>query len=806
MTPPTFHPYTTLPRDDDSVKPMLNIGLWGRASEDLDTFVAQNRRLKSKLTELGGRRVLYSHTHYTESEFWSLYDKKWYDELRERYEASSLMTVTSQNSIPMAPFIAHKLEMPEKQGKDGTYHINVTLNLDEDSRPAPVYDPTLWEDFAPEPAIELRNHRGEPGTGIFPAKVSLGSVNDEWTYVDDNAFALRFLRKTGQLGIPSLHPDNRKLCERCLNVRVWSQDFQLDIHVSDMRETQASCPLCELLYRCFQRSGMSNQEAIKIRRDGSMLRLDGHSQPILRLCAVPGSGASPPSIQIGFPALHDTKNEKYFELLSEWLRECDGNHNQLEHNQEVHHPRQNIRLPTRVLDVGYGRESNKLRLHCPREGERGTYIALSHCWGVIPWEERVRYITNNENIDARRKGIEFNTLPKTFQDAITVTRQLGKRFLWIDSLCIVQGDREEWEKESKLMETVFSRAYCTIAASSATDSTKGFLGNRPISKFVEVQNDAENRFFVCEAIDNFRRDVEEGELSKRGWVLQERALARRTIHFTETQTYFECGCGVRCETLTRMRNSKANFLGDHVFPKSCLKHPEMNINRLYQMLYEDYSKLRLTSPTDRSVAIYGLEWRLAAAFETLGRNGIFDRYLHRSLLWQRSEDNILSRISYEPNQVVPSWSWMAYNGHITYMHIPYGEVEWTKSLYCSSSTIREYSHTGLGRIRGIHNDGNFIEVNALVRDFDLSEADAPGRRLVFDEGDGEQTSGLKCVVLGRQYPWKEEHEREDRVYYVLIVKPMGDGESCRTYERVGAGTLKERDISFRASEFRIQLV
>jgi len=265
-----------------------------------------------------------------------------------------------------------------------------------------------------------------------------------------------------------------------------------------------------------------------------------------------GSQAPPPGIQIGFPELPDTSGIS-FDLLREWLRECDGNHNQLEHNQHVHHPRENIQLPTRVLDVGYGGGSDTLRLHCPKARERGTYIALSHCWGIIPWEERQRYITNHDNIKERCEGIDFNTLPKTFRDAITVTRQLGKQFLWIDSLCIVQGDAKEWEKESQLMERVFSYAYCTLAASSATDSTKGFLGPRPAAKFVEIPNNTDSRFYACEAIDNFQRDVEEAALNQRAWVLQERALARRTIHFTATQTYFECGCGVRCETLTRMQ-------------------------------------------------------------------------------------------------------------------------------------------------------------------------------------------------------------------------------------------------------------
>ncbi|KAI1369733.1 FAD-binding domain-containing protein [Xylaria arbuscula] len=90
---PTFHPSTTLPGPDNSPKPMLNIGLWGSASKDLSTFVRQNRDLEQTLHELGGRKVLYAHTYYTKDEFWKLYDRKWYDDLRNKYWAGSLPTV-----------------------------------------------------------------------------------------------------------------------------------------------------------------------------------------------------------------------------------------------------------------------------------------------------------------------------------------------------------------------------------------------------------------------------------------------------------------------------------------------------------------------------------------------------------------------------------------------------------------------------------------------------------------------------------------------------------------------------------------
>ena len=69
----------------------------------------------------------------------------------------------------------------------------------------------------------------------------------------------------------------------------------------------------------------------------------------------------------------------------------------------------------------------------------------------------------------------------------------------------------------------------------------------------------EEIFCVCEAIDDFYRDVDQGELNQRGWVLQERALSRRTIYFTETQSYWECGGGVRCETMTKMKKYVITF-------------------------------------------------------------------------------------------------------------------------------------------------------------------------------------------------------------------------------------------------------
>lgn len=99
------------------------------------------------------------------------------------------------------------------------------------------------------------------------------------------------------------------------------------------------------------------------------------------------------------------------------------------------------------------------------------------------------------------------------------------------------------------MEQYFGSAYCTVAADSAEGLEDGLLQPRQAQQCVQVPNQGGTAVYLCKAIDDFDRDVDKGVLNQRGWVFQERALSCRTIHYTNTQTYWECGCKIRCETL-----------------------------------------------------------------------------------------------------------------------------------------------------------------------------------------------------------------------------------------------------------------
>ena len=201
------------------------------------------------------------------------------------------------------------------------------------------------------------------------------------------------------------------------------------------------------------------------------------------------------------------------------------------------------------IDVGE-RDTQTIRLHETQEDESGMYIALSHRWGDIPEEHFFRTLITN--IEDYKVKINLQDLPDTFRDAVITTRALGFKYLWIDSICIIQGPGGDFDKEAGRMEDIFSSAYCVIAANRATSQKSGFLKPRPKRKYVTFARENMETFYVCHFIDNFNMDVLEGHLNKRGWVLQERALSRRTIYFAESQTYWECGEGVRCETLNKM--------------------------------------------------------------------------------------------------------------------------------------------------------------------------------------------------------------------------------------------------------------
>ncbi|KAI1408136.1 heterokaryon incompatibility protein-domain-containing protein [Hypoxylon sp. FL1857] len=569
-----------------------------------------------------------------------------------------------------------------------------------------------------------------------------------------------------------------QLCQNC--GKIFLNEFSFTLATS-----KPSCYLCQVLSPYLQSYAQTLNEGArnnaKLVRVGSSLATSSTAAPMLSIVVGPGYSNVPSHIQRGFPNLANSPSTTQALLFRHWLDDCDKKHGETCRVSDTP-----TRRPTRLIDVSL----NSLKLEC--NPEDSPYVALSHPWGDP--ERHARFCTTKSNKESLEESIDYDKLPKNFQDAVAVTRSLGIKYLWIDSLCIVQkekGDKGDFHIESRFMEDYYSGAYCTLAASSADGSSSGFLTRRPAEDTtrrchgLQSSSGPESTFYICNSIDDFARDVETSHLSTRGWVFQERALSRRTIHFAGTQAYWECGHGVRCETMSRLFNRRSSFLSDPNFPSSATQYYKGMRIEFFQYIYSRYSTLEFSQETDRSVAMFGLERRLARVYGVRARYGILDKtYLHRSLLWQiENKNKPLRKIDFGDDTKVPSWSWMAVMGPIKYMDAPFDLMKWNydiKSPFGDPFTDKDGVWTQ-----------PVLDFRVPARDV-LQEVD-PGR-LIYDRPEDNDAISvrdkLKCVIIGYE---KMESDEDPSDWYTLLVSPTSDGLED-DYERIGVARMTADDI------------
>lgn len=460
----------------------------------------------------------------------------------------------------------------------------------------------------------------------------------------------------------------------------------------DRTKFDTTCVLCAMLLRGVDRNHTYGNTVppVSIRTVDSriLVEQEGQLKQSLTIGRLPDEdiSAAYKDVQISSPRLPGIESSAHGILLQQWLQDCDANHPTCCREEDLRLP---PRLPTRLLAL-HTAISGDIRLLDSADIPTGPsglckYAALSYRWGNPGVHQY--YQTTTANLSLHKRRINIEDLPLLVQDAVKVARDIKTPYLWIDSLCIVQDDNDDWDEEAARMLDVFSVAYCVIAASRSTGVSDGFLGEPEPRKSIPLPNSS---LFIAEDIDDFQRDVIEGHLNKRAWVLQERALARRTIYFRERQMYWECGEGIRCETMTKMRNKQAAFLGDPNFPRLAEMETKGGKILLSQKLYEQYSRLAFTYEQDRPIAIAGIEERLCRAFDSRGGYGVFEKYLGRSILWQRAdEEPTLGKIDFSKERgQIPSWSWMAYMGAVNLLELPFGKIEWTSDYQSPWSSFR----------------------------------------------------------------------------------------------------------------------
>lgn len=191
--------------------------------------------------------------------------------------------------------------------------------------------------------------------------------------------------------------------------------------------------------------------------------------------------------------------------------------------------------------------------------------------------------------------------------------------------------------------------------------------------------------------------------------------------------------------------------------------------------------------TDRPVAIAGLEARLCRAFDSEGGFGVFEIYPGRSILWQRAPDTAaLTQINFPPAQeYVPSWSWMAYHGAITYLQPPLAGVDWCNNDFHLSGTPKGYTSTSRENV-GRHWQKAALQVTA--RRFRLQPTDSASKSDIVWDQDEMPAKPLRCVIIGKM---KSPASLQEQACYILVVQEVERGKG---YQRAGVGVVEQQDI------------
>jgi hypothetical protein len=130
-------------------------------------------------------------------------------------------------------------------------------------------------------------------------------------------------------------------------------------------------------------------------------------------------------------------------------------------------------LPRRVIDVGTEGHENVRLIDFGDNPPQGNYLCLSHLWA-----QSNPLTTKMSTLTERKEGILLDKLSRTLRDAILLTRAFEHRYIWIDSLCILQDSHSDWDVESSKMGAYYYQSWLTIGAGGSADPSTGILGKR----------------------------------------------------------------------------------------------------------------------------------------------------------------------------------------------------------------------------------------------------------------------------------------------------------------------------------------
>ncbi|KAE8823051.1 hypothetical protein PTNB73_10368 [Pyrenophora teres f. teres] len=357
--------------------------------------------------------------------------------------------------------------------------------------------------------------------------------------------------------------------------------------------------------------------------------------------------------------------------IREWLTECKSHHSSCRKTLKS-----DIPLSARILAIQeLGRENYIVKLISTDRIDlhNEPYLVLTHVWGGI----EIRCKTTGDKVSLYQDiGINFDTLPKTFQDAVRVTAAIGFQYLWIDSLCIIQDDKGDWERESAKMSAIFRAGTITLSA-TVSENSHGGCGLKstlaPVMRFRNIGGRGpdfaarETAAFGQSPSIVMNSELRHAPVNTRAWILQEKVLSGRILHAMDSQFVWQCGGVTESEDgIAELENQKGNGPVTTAWPGTdpVLQTTKLlvryEINRRWWITVSDYSRRSLTKPSDRYAAMAGIVQLHQELYCDTPVVGLWRNDIALHLSWDAYRPRNMTGALREPATRRPSWTWMSF--------------------------------------------------------------------------------------------------------------------------------------------------
>ena len=307
------------------------------------------------------------------------------------------------------------------------------------------------------------------------------------------------------------------------------------------------------------------------------------------------------------------------------------------------------------------------------------YVALSYVWGPATTPLLTR---DNISQCSSLRGLKELIIPRTISDAIHLATFIGMRYIWVDSLCIIQDDDKDKQQQLPIMASIYSSAELVVVAAAGNDANAGLPGIQNAPRYVGQRVETINGTTFITAQPSLQQVLDWSVWNSRGWTFQEAIFSRRAVVFTENLVYWNCRTDTWREdiggesSLAGLELTEANSIRCHWFRRGTCNAAK------YRQIVEAFSLREFKEDRDVIWAVIGVIRLQALSFRKRFIWGLPYEKLDASLLWYESFNFDRAHSRYAHHAVVqgnrlynlpyPSWSWLS-----TTMPVCFVDTCWT---------------------------------------------------------------------------------------------------------------------------------